>query len=140
MTNELISALLEISSFSNLYSFCITFYLYFLLHIAELYVYVISEIYLVILSIYVYGTGLSTIKAQRQMLRAFFFYLLGDFFQPPLPFTLAQSNFLLSCSSISTVMFLRSYLGFQFHSLRAQESSKRSGQLSAIPCFNGSTS
>ncbi len=33
MTNELISALLEISSFSNLYSFCITFYLYFLLHL-----------------------------------------------------------------------------------------------------------
>ncbi|RAS40588.1 hypothetical protein BC673_1485 [Prevotella pallens] len=62
MTNELISALLEISSLPNFYSFCITFYLYFLLHIAELYVYVISEIYLVILSIYVYGTGLSTIK------------------------------------------------------------------------------
>ena len=28
-------------------------------------------------------------KAQRQMLRAFFFYLLGDFFQPPLIFILA---------------------------------------------------
>lgn len=141
MTNELISALLEISSFSNLYSFCITFYLYFLLHIAELYVYVISEIYLVILSIYVYGTGLSTIKSPKVFVfRAFFFQLLGDFFQPPLILILVQSNFLLSCSSISTVMLLRSYCGFQFHSLRAQESSKRSGQLSAIPCFNGSTS
>lgn len=33
MTNELISALLEISSLPNFYSFCITFHLYFLLHL-----------------------------------------------------------------------------------------------------------
>ena len=140
MTNELISALLEISSLPNFYSFCITFYLYFLLHIAELYVYVISEIYLVILSIYVYGTGLSTIKSPKTNASGFFLLAFGRIISTSTYFYIAQSNFLLSCSSISTVMLLRSYCGFQFHSLRAQESSKRSGQLSAIPCFNGSTS
>ena len=48
-------------------------------------------------------------------------------------------SLIVSFSSISFVIESRSYAGHQSHSSRAQESSIRSGQLSAMLCFNGST-
>lgn len=52
----------------------------------------------------------------------------------------AYFSFSSSFWSISTVIELRSYCGFQSHSARAQLSSSLSGQLSAMPFLSGSTS
>ena len=50
------------------------------------------------------------------------------------------SSFFLRLRIMSSVIFSRSYWGFQPHSLRAQLSSILSGQLSAMACLIGSGS
>ena len=55
-------------------------------------------------------------------------------------YLLNYSSFFLRLRIMSSVIFSRSYCGFQPHSLRAQLSSILSGQLSAMACLMGSGS
>src|SRR5574344_1123781 len=73
-------------------------------------------------------------NSARSMTPAIIFFIFSE------PDGYCFNSLFCKLRNMSSVILSRLYTGCQFHSLRAQESSIASGQLSAMDCLSGSTS